>query len=124
MTDTRPPGVFVSSSARRAIIFANGLLANPASAHAAVQPTDQLIAADGGLHHLQALGLRPHVLIGDLDSIGPDEARRRAAGTLLAAQGPDRPGAGGAAGRGRGRRRYPDLWRAGRPLGPHPGQPA
>src|SRR5258706_2057581 len=79
MTDTRPQGVFVSTSAQRAIIFANGLLADPAAARAAIRPADQVIAADGGLHHLQAIGLTPHVLIGDLDSIGPDEARQAAA---------------------------------------------
>jgi thiamine pyrophosphokinase len=85
MTDTRPQGVFVSPSAKRAILFANGLLADPASARAALRPTDQLIAADGGLRHLQALGLRPQVLIGDLDSIGPEEAgQMQAAGVRIA----------------------------------------
>jgi thiamine pyrophosphokinase len=74
MTDTRPEGVFVSPTTRRTIIFANGLMADPASARAAVSPADRLIAADGGLHHLLALGLRPHVLIGDLDSVAPAEA--------------------------------------------------
>jgi thiamine pyrophosphokinase len=85
MTDTRPQGVFVSPGAQRALIFANGLLADPAAAQAALRPADLIIAADGGLHHLLALGLRPHVLIGDLDSIGPDEARQmEAAGVRLA----------------------------------------
>jgi len=74
MTDTRPQGVFVSPTATRTVIFANGQLADPAAARAAIAPTDRLIAADGGLHHLQALGLRPHVLIGDLDSVGPQQA--------------------------------------------------
>jgi thiamine pyrophosphokinase len=74
MRDTRPQGVFVSSQPPRTIIFANGLLADPAAARAAIRPADRLIAADGGLHHLQALGLAPHVLIGDLDSVEPAAA--------------------------------------------------
>jgi len=76
MTDTRPQGVFVSPSSKRTIIFANGLLADPALALAAIGPADQLIAADGGLAHMQALGLRPHVLLGDLDSVGANQASR------------------------------------------------
>jgi thiamine pyrophosphokinase len=74
MTDTRPQGVFVSPHRKRSIIFANGLLADPAMARAAIMPDDQLIAADGGLAHMQALGLLPRVLIGDLDSVGPHQA--------------------------------------------------
>ena len=74
MQDTRPQGVFVSSPTPRTIIFANGLLADSAAARAAIRPADRLIAADGGLHHLLALGLTPHVLIGDLDSVEPAEA--------------------------------------------------
>jgi thiamine pyrophosphokinase len=73
MTDTRPQGVFVSPHQKRSIIFANGLLADPAMARAAITPDDQLIAADGGLAHMQALGLTPQVLIGDLDSVGPHQ---------------------------------------------------
>jgi thiamine pyrophosphokinase len=80
MTDTRPEGVFVSPPTSRTIIFANGLLADPAAARAAVGPADRLIAADGGLHHLLALGLSPHVLIGDLDSVEPAQAAAAQAG--------------------------------------------
>jgi len=80
MQDTRPQGVFVSSPTPRTIIFANGLLADSAAARAAIRPADRLIAADGGLHHLLALGLTPHVLIGDLDSVEPAEAAAVEAG--------------------------------------------
>ncbi len=74
MTDTRPLGVFVSPAQPRTIIFANGQLTDPAAARALIRPADRLIAADGGLHHLAALGLQPHVLIGDLDSVEPAQA--------------------------------------------------
>jgi thiamine pyrophosphokinase len=60
-------------SQSRAIIFANGVLSDPAAARAAIQPGDRLIAADGGLHYLRQLGLMPDVLIGDLDSVEPGE---------------------------------------------------
>lgn len=52
----------------RAVIFANGILSDPKSARYVIQPGDLVIAADGGAHHCQALGIRPDVLIGDLDS--------------------------------------------------------
>lgn len=35
-----------------------------------IQNDDYLLAADGGLRHLQALGLTPHGIIGDFDSLG------------------------------------------------------
>jgi thiamine pyrophosphokinase len=57
----------------RAVIFANGNLERPELAAGLLRPDDFIIAADGGLHHLRALRLLPYLLIGDLDSVGPDD---------------------------------------------------
>lgn len=35
-----------------------------------IGPEDHVIAADGGLRHTQALGLNPHDILGDFDSLG------------------------------------------------------
>ncbi|MGA2490184.1 MAG: thiamine diphosphokinase [Anaerolineales bacterium] len=57
----------------RLIIFANGLLPSLASARHLIQPGDVFYAADGGTQHVLALGLIPSVVIGDLDSLTPEE---------------------------------------------------
>ena len=35
-----------------------------------IQDTDLVIAADGGLHHLEALDRKPDIILGDFDSLG------------------------------------------------------
>jgi thiamine pyrophosphokinase len=40
---------------------------------------DLVVAADGGARWLEAIGVRPHLLIGDLDSVDPDLIVRLAA---------------------------------------------
>ena len=56
----------------RAVIVANGELRASASARALAAQADLLIAADGGAQHCRAWGLTPHIIVGDLDSLAPD----------------------------------------------------
>ena len=58
---------------RRIIIFANGDLPYFEKARSLLKPNDYIICADGGTRHALALGLTPHLVIGDMDSINKDE---------------------------------------------------
>ncbi len=55
------------------IVFANGELLNPQSAREMAARADLIVAADGGLAHVQALGLKPDLLVGDLDSVTTEQ---------------------------------------------------
>jgi thiamine pyrophosphokinase len=65
----------------RIVIFANGEIFDIELVRRLVQPADLILCADGGSHHALALGLRPDMIIGDLDSIDNDDrAKIQAAG--------------------------------------------
>ena len=55
----------------RAVLFANGQ-ARPGF-EVSLLPGDFLVAVDGGLRHLKRLGIKPQLLIGDLDSVSAGE---------------------------------------------------
>jgi thiamine pyrophosphokinase len=60
----------------RALIVANGDQIHPEAAKQILRPDDFIIAADGGLRHVDALGLKPDLLIGDLDSVSEADIER------------------------------------------------
>jgi thiamine pyrophosphokinase len=68
----------------RAIIFANGEFSDPHGVRDLLRPDDLIIAADGGTCHALAVGVSPHVVIGDLDSLPPDlQAQVESAGARI-----------------------------------------
>jgi len=65
----------------RAIIFANGDAPDRKTIERWVTPTDRIIAADGGTRNALSMGITPHVVIGDLDSLAEaDRAELERAG--------------------------------------------
>jgi thiamine pyrophosphokinase len=53
----------------RIIIFANGELPEKEKARALIHADDAIVCADGGTRYALALGLKPSLIIGDLDSV-------------------------------------------------------
>jgi thiamine pyrophosphokinase len=60
----------------RAIIFANGEFSAPHYVRSLLKPDDYIISVNGGTHHTLSIGVMPHVIIGDLDSLLPAEKAR------------------------------------------------
>lgn len=73
---------------RKAVIFANGEMPYPHLVKELIEPGDLLIAADGGLRHALALGLRPDHLMGDLDSIAEADAKTAVANNMIVSRFP------------------------------------
>jgi thiamine pyrophosphokinase len=62
----------VDEASERHIVVISGASRLPAHVVATIPPDAGIIAADGGLDVARAAGLRPDLLIGDLDSISDD----------------------------------------------------
>lgn len=54
---------------KRVVIIANGDLKTPGFYRKMLREDDYIICADGGTDHAKTLGLIPHSIIGDLDSV-------------------------------------------------------
>jgi thiamine pyrophosphokinase len=88
-TDEHPPvGPVARPDARglaRVVVLAGGDPLPPAldtDVADAIDGAELTIAADGGIRHAHRAGRDPHVLVGDLDSVTPEDlARARTAGT-------------------------------------------
>lgn len=61
---------------KHTIIFANGEIKDPILVRKLARSAETLIAADGGLAHILHLDLVPNFLIGDLDSVTPEQVAR------------------------------------------------
>jgi len=78
----------MTDTIHRALLFVNGEFPAPAKVIAQIRPEDVLIAVDGGLRHLTAHKLTPHLIIGDLDSADPDAVQRLQAQGVVVRQYP------------------------------------
>ncbi len=61
---------------RSACVIANGDLPGAAVARRLARDADVIICADGGARHAARLGIRPDVIIGDMDSLSAAHRRR------------------------------------------------
>jgi thiamine pyrophosphokinase len=60
----------------RILIFANGVLPDIRKARELIKTDDLIICADGGTRHALGMGVRPSIVVGDLDSLGEEERKK------------------------------------------------
>ena len=65
-----------SFSILRVVIFVNGQFYAPETARQFLRHDDYIIAVNGGTHHALSIDVIPHMIIGDLDSLGSSEKAR------------------------------------------------
>jgi thiamine pyrophosphokinase len=61
---------------KRVVIIANGDLTDLNFYRDLLNPDDYIVCANGGTRHAIALGLKPDLIIGDLDSLEPDQKHK------------------------------------------------
>lgn len=68
----------------RVVIFVNGQFHDAEIARSRLRSDDYIIAVNGGTHHALSIGVVPHAIIGDLDSLDlREETMIRAASTQI-----------------------------------------
>ena len=66
----------MSMKPNKAILFANGEFPGAERFLGQIADDDFLVAVDGGLSHMTKHGLKPDLIIGDLDSANPEDVSR------------------------------------------------
>ncbi len=57
----------------RAVIIGNGTISNYDKIKQKLRADDYIICADGGYNHAKCMGVKPAVVVGDMDSIGDND---------------------------------------------------
>lgn len=72
------------------VIVANGIISDEERARTTAAGADRLFCADGGASYTLRWGLRPHKVIGDLDSLSPSDIEQLDAASVTVEKHPSR----------------------------------